>query len=209
MRRKLTLVVDPPVAMITALRARILTTLPSLSQATPSTGPANGVSRWIEVIRCFSKNFDAGLFGRRGERMHEAVAGGHGGALVGRGRLAGLDQRPIHRRRVHFARNGIADRTAAEFVGRLVHEHHAMGDQKLVSRRAIVGEGADHLAVIEAVVGKAIRFDDGPVGQILEHEVGRILDAPFLLVRWCRRQAARCRRCRSRARRCDFALRRE
>ena len=128
------------------------------------------------------QNLDAGLACRGGQRMHETVAGRHGGALVRRRRLAGLDQRPIHGRRVHFARNRIADGTAAELVGRLVDEHHAVGDQKLVSRRAIVGEGADHLAVIEAVIGKAVRLDDRPVGQILEHEVGRILDAPFLLI---------------------------
>ena len=128
------------------------------------------------------KDLDAGLSGRRREGMHEAVAGGHGRALVRCGRLAGLDQRPIHRRRVHFARHRVPHRAAAQRIGRLVDEHDAMRHEEFIGRRAIVGECADHLAVVEAVIGKAVGLHDRPVGQVLEDEVRGILDAPFLLI---------------------------
>jgi hypothetical protein len=54
-------------------------------------------------------------------------------------------------------------------------------DQELEGRRAVVGEGADDLAVVVAVVRVTVRLHDRPVGQVLEHEVGRVLDAVFLL----------------------------
>ena len=82
MRRKLTLPVEPPVAMITALRARMLSVLPLLSTAMPS--DAAGVRRFA-VDRghaVFEQNLDAG-FARGGlERPHQAVAGRRGRALL-------------------------------------------------------------------------------------------------------------------------------
>ena len=66
-------------------------------------------------------------------------------------------------------------------VRRLVDEDHPMRDQPFVGGGAIVGEGADDLAVVVAVVGKAVRFDHRPIGQVAEQQVGRVLDAVLLL----------------------------
>jgi hypothetical protein len=89
----------------------------------PSTGPECGVAvdRYHPVLE---QNFDASLSRCCGKRLHQAIAGRHGRALV-RGGLAGLDQGPIHCRRVHLARYRIADRIAAELIRRLVNEHDA------------------------------------------------------------------------------------
>ena len=54
-------------------------------------------------------------------------------------------------------------------------------DQPFESRGAVVGKGADDLAVVVAVIGKAVWTDHGPVGQIAEQEVRRIRDAVFVL----------------------------
>ena len=70
---------------------------------------------------------------------------------------------------------------AAARVGRLVDEDDAMRDQEIEGGGAIVGKGADDLAVVVAVVGKAIGLDHRPIGEIAEDEIGRILDAVFLL----------------------------
>jgi hypothetical protein len=56
-----------------------------------------------------------------------------------------------------------------------------MRDQPFESRGAVVGKGADDLAVVVAVIGKAVRTDHRPVGQIAEQEVRRIRDAISLL----------------------------
>ena len=53
--------------------------------------------------------------------------------------------------------------------------------QPFEGRRAVVGEGADDLAVVVAVIGKAVRLDHRPIGQVAEQQVGRVLDAVFLL----------------------------
>ena len=60
-------------------------------------------------------------------------------------------------------------------------DHDAVGNQELERRRAVVGERALNRPVVVTVVGDAVRQHDGPVGQILEHLIGRILDAVFLL----------------------------
>jgi hypothetical protein len=44
-----------------------------------------------------------------------------------------------------------------------------------------VGKGADDLAVVIAVIGKAVGTDDRPVCQVAEQQVGRIFNAVFLL----------------------------
>jgi len=55
MRRKLTLPVEPPVPMMTALRARMFSSVPLWSTAMPSTVPAFGASRRMRVILCSSR----------------------------------------------------------------------------------------------------------------------------------------------------------
>ena len=94
---------------------------------------------------------------------------------------AGLPHRPVTDDAVHLARHRIADRIAADRIGRLVDEYDAVREQPFEGRGAVVGKGADDLAVVVAVVGKAVRTDHRPVGQIAEQEVRRIRDAVFLL----------------------------
>ena len=104
----------------------------------------------------FEQNLDAGLLRCGVERLHQAVAGRHGRALV---RVAGV---PVWisgqsmGAAVHLARHGVADRKAAAPVRRLVDEDDAVGEQKLEGRGAVVGEGADDLAVVVAIIGGAV-----------------------------------------------------
>ena len=67
-------------------------------------------------------------------------------------------------------------------VRRPVDDLHAVREQEFERRHAVVGEGADDLAVVVAVGRKAVGLDHRPVGQVLEEQIGRILDAVFLLV---------------------------
>ncbi len=82
---------------------------------------------------------------------------------------------------MHGAQHRVADRGAALAVRRLVDEHHAMLAQELERGGAVVGEGPDDLAVVVAVVRKAVGLHHRPIGEVLEHQVGRILDAVALL----------------------------
>jgi len=51
--------------------------------------------------------------------LNQALYGRHGEAPLRRRRLAGLDQRPVHRRRMHLARNRIADELPPSVSGAL------------------------------------------------------------------------------------------
>jgi hypothetical protein len=152
----------------------------------------------------------AGLLGGGIERLHQAVARRHRGALRGRGRGAGLDERPVHGRGVHGAHHRIADRRAALPIRRLVHEHHAVLAQELECRGAVVGEGADDLAGrLVAIVGLRVRLQQSTSqsGQVLEHEVGRSpRDAVLSSARWCRAQAEDVARRETRALAADMRL---
>src|SRR5438876_332450 len=67
-------------------------------------------------------------------------------------------------------------------VRRLVDHLHAVGEQPFKGGSAVVGEGADDLAVVVAVVRGAGGLHHRPVGEVAVDEVGRVLDAVFLLV---------------------------
>ena len=99
----------------------------------------------------------------------------------GIGRFAGLHIWPIHDGGVHLTWHRIADRVAVQGVRRPVDEDYPVRDQKIVGGGAIVGEGTDDLAVIVAVIGKAIGLDYRPIGKVAEQQVGRVLDAMLLL----------------------------
>jgi hypothetical protein len=58
--------------------------------------------------------------------------------------LASLNQGPVHRRRVHLARDRVPGGVAADIVGCRVYEDNAMLYQKLVGRGAVVGKGPDY-----------------------------------------------------------------
>src|SRR6185436_1119096 len=62
-----------------------------------------------------------------------------------------------------------------------VYEDHALLEQPLIGRGAVVGEGADDFAVVVAVIGEAVGLHHGPVGEVVEQQVGRVVDARGLL----------------------------
>jgi hypothetical protein len=126
------------------------------------------------------KDLHAGFARRRRQRAHKAVARG-GGVAHALGGRSGLHHRPVHDGAVVLARDGIADRAAAPRVGRPLDEHDAMRDEKIESRNVVVGESADELAIVVAIIGEAIRLDDAPVGEVAEEEIGRVGNAIFLL----------------------------
>ncbi len=127
------------------------------------------------------QNLHAGFVGRRFERPHQAVAGARRHPPFRLDRLAGLHQRIVQVERMRFARRRVADRAAAEIVGSLVEKDDAVRAQPFERRGAMVGEGANELAVVVPIVGEAIRLNDRPIGQIAEHEIGRVLDTVLLL----------------------------
>ena len=126
------------------------------------------------------QDLDAG-FDRRGlERPHQAGAGPD--FVVARiGRSAGMDHRPVFDRNLHGAQRRDAD-LMADLVRRPVDNLDAVRQQKFECRHAVIGEGADDLAIVVAIGRKAVGLDHRPVGQIVEEQVGRIRDAVFLLV---------------------------
>ena len=181
MRRKLTLLLDPPVARMTALRARMFSVLAVIVHGDAEDASRIGLLAIERHHTVIEQDLDAGLFRRRLERTDEAVARRHGRLHLGVGRAAGLHHRPVHHRGVVLARHRIADRAAAQRVRRLVDEDDAVRHQPFEDIGAVVGEGADDLAVVVAIVGKAVGLDHRPIGQVAEQEVGRILDAVFFL----------------------------
>src|ERR1039458_9298363 len=115
------------------------------------------------------------------ERMHEPIARRHGFTIGRVRRLAGLDQWPIHRSSMHFARQGIPNGSAAPDVGRLVNNDNTVREDEFTGGGTVVGESADDFAVVIAIIGSAVRFHNRPVGKVLKYEVGRILNTPLLL----------------------------
>jgi hypothetical protein len=114
------------------------------------------------------------------QRPHQAGAGAQF-RVVRIGRLAGVNHRPAGDIDLHGAQHRDAD-LVADAVGLAVDDFDAMGEQEFERRDAIVGKGADDLAVVIAIGRKAVALDHRPVGKIAEKQIGRILDAVFLLV---------------------------
>ena len=183
MRRKLTLPVEPPVRDDHRLaRPDVERRAPLLSTAMPSTRPAFGASRCSAVMRCCKQDLarrpccaaaSSGRIRPLPEDMVACTAGSAGLPVCTIGQS--ID------RGMHLARHRVADGIAASRVGRLIDEDHAMRHQPFEGGDAVVGEGADDLAIVVAVIGKAVRFDHRPIGQIAEQQVGRVLDAVLLL----------------------------
>ena len=129
MRRKFTLPVEPPVAMMTAFLALMFSLVPLLSDHDPE-HPARFRGLPIDVRHpVLEQDLDARLFCRSLQGPHEPVAR-RGRGLDGRiSRLAGLNHGPIHRGGMHFPGNGVSDGDPPEVVGRLVDEDHAVGHE--------------------------------------------------------------------------------
>jgi hypothetical protein len=56
-----------------------------------------------------------------------------------------------------------------------------LASRKLERGRLVVGERPLHAAIVVAVFRHPVAFDDRPVGEIPEKDVGRVDDAVFLL----------------------------
>ena len=97
------------------------------------------------------------------------------------GQFAGVDHRPVLDRDLHGAQRRDAD-LVPDLVRQPVDDLHAVRQQEFERRHAVVGEGADDLAVVVAIGRKAVGLDHRPVGQVAEQQVGRIRDAVFFLV---------------------------
>ena len=101
--------------------------------------------------------------------------------VVRGGRSAGMDHRPVLDGDLHGAQHRVAD-LVADLVWMPVDDLDAVREQEFERRHAVIGERADDLAVVVAVGRKAVGLDHRPVGQVLEEQVRRILDAVFLLI---------------------------
>ena len=193
MRRKLTLPVEPPVPMMTALRARIFNLAPLWSTAMPSTGPEFGVCRWIEVIRCSSRiSTPAFLAATSSDRIsplpEERVF-----CTAGIGRLPGIRHRPVHHGRVHFTRHRISDRVSAKRIWRLVDKDDPVGNQPFEGGGTVVREGANDFAVVVPVVRES-RWGRPPTSRSGRETAGPgNLQCRISSARWFRRRAEHCR----------------
>ena len=155
---------------------------PLCSTAMPSTRPACGACRYSATIRCSQQDLHAGSAGRGLPAGASArCPRTWSPAPPDRPACRSAPSASASRRRASRAAPSCRPRCRPG-VRRLVDEDHAMRDQPLIGGGAVVGEGADDLAIVVAVVGKAVGFDHRPIGEVAEQQVGRVLD-PVLLLR--------------------------
>ena len=103
------------------------------------------------------QDVDASLARRGFERPHQPGAGAD--FVIARiGRSAGMNHRPVSDVDLHGAQRRDAD-LVPDLVRRPVDDLDAMRQQPLEGRHAVVGEGADDLAVVIAVGRKAVGLD--------------------------------------------------
>ena len=146
----------------------------------PSTRPEFARFAMDRGHAVLEQNLDAGV-ARRGFKRPDQAGAGPDFIIARIGRSAGMDHRPVLDRDLHGAQHRDAD-LVSDFVRRPVDDLYAMGQQEFERRHAVVGKGADDLAVVIAIGREAVGLDHRPVGQVLEEQIGRILDAVFLLI---------------------------
>ena len=170
-RRKFTFPDDPPVPTITAL---------SGAKVAFDVVVVDGDADYAPGSRCLAMNgrhpmleqdFYAGLKSGGIERLHQAAAGRRRCLDTRIHRLAGLDQGPIHRCAVERSRSRHSDLVTAQIVRRPINDLHAMREQKIERRHAVVRKRAGDLVVVVPVRRSAIGFDHRPVDQIPEQQV--------------------------------------
>ncbi len=145
-------------------------------------GPAFGASRWIAVILCSSRISTpafcaAASSGRIRPLPEEQVVGEPPDRPACRSAPAASPSTAQCISRGTELPTELPPRASGALSTKTTpcaSSHSKVGD-------AVVGEGADDLAVVVAVVGEAVGLDDRPVGQVAEQQVGRVLDAVFLL----------------------------
>ena len=126
------------------------------------------------------QDLHASLPGRGLEGTHQALSRRQNPAQHRIRRPTCLHHCPVQHRAVRFPRHRVADRYPTG-LGRLINENDPLSDEPFEGPGAVVGEGANDFTVIVPVVGKTIRLNNRPVGQVAEQKVGRIVDAISLL----------------------------
>ncbi len=117
------------------------------------------------------------------QRAHDADAPGSGFPdFEGHG-YAGLNPRVFQDGRVHGPGSRLARLGHAPTVGFRFRPFKSMGHQKVVGENVVVGESANEVAVVEAVLGGPVAPHRGPVAEILEKDIGRIHDSGRFLGR--------------------------
>ena len=181
MRRKFTLPEWPPVAMMTPLRARILSLAPAASTEIPTTRAAAIIladqTGHSVLKKDLHARFPRGLL----QGAHDADAPGSGRLFLGVHRFTGLNLRPCHDGHVHGPGRRVAHRGPAAIVGRSGYKCQSMGEEPVVGENVVVGESPNDVAVVEAVVGGAVGLHHGPVGEVGEEDIGRIHDSGLFL----------------------------
>jgi hypothetical protein len=92
-----------------------------------------------------------------------------------------MHHRPVGDVDLHGARHRDPD-LVSDAVRRPIDDLDAVGEQKFERRHAVVGKGANDLAIVVTVWREAVGLDHRPIGQVAEKQIGRIRDAVFLLV---------------------------
>src|SRR6516165_7180329 len=164
MRRKLTLPVEPPVVTTTALRALANGAFVIHRNAEHATAPRRFAMNRGHAV--FEQNLDAGL-ARRGFQRPDQTCSGPDFGVVWIGGLPGMDHRPIGNVDLHRAWYRDAD-LVSDIVRRPVDDAYPVSEQEFERGHAVVGKGADDLAIVIAIRREAIVLDHGPIGQIAE-----------------------------------------
>ena len=182
MRRKLTLPVEPPVPMMTALRARMLNPGPLVIDRNAEHGSC--IRRLVDESP--SSGVRAGFRRRLFWPRLRATASGH---CPRNGSFAPPD-RPA-RRSATIGQSITAQcisrgsELPTEFPpiasGALSTKMTPCANQPFEAWGAVVGKGADDFAIVVAVIREAVRPDHRPVGQVAEQQIRGVLDAVFLL----------------------------
>ena len=70
-----------------------------------------------------------------------------------------------------FPGSGVPSRTGPEVIGGFLDKNDTVSNEPFEGWRAIVSKGADNFFVVVTVIGEAVGFNHGPVGEVREQEV--------------------------------------
>ena len=128
------------------------------------------------------QDLDAGLFRRGVERLHQAVAGRHGRAHPpGRPACRSAPAANPSPRSASRAAPSCRPNCRRSLSGALSTKTTPCASSNSKVAAQLSAKARIDLAVVVAIIGKAVRLDHRPVGQVAEQQVGRIVDAVFLL----------------------------
>ena len=70
-----------------------------------------------------------------------------------------------------FPESGIPCCAGALVIRGFVHKNHAMFDEPLESRRAIIGKRPNNFLIVVAVIREPVGFNHRPIGKVREKKV--------------------------------------